>query len=233
MKKGFWLLMALCFILPGAAWGEFAPGEVAVVSTREGRLNLRSSAGTEASVLTRLESGTKVIVRQKKENWYLVESAWHTGYVHKDYLDKPRAQDGSEVPEDPGCEVEGQVAYVNIANGRLNLRREAHLEAEILAKLPDGLPVILLSQHKEWMQVKSVMGTGYAHSSYLSFSPPEKSAQPFFRIHERPEENSPVIDLVSCDDSLQILEYGPRWCRVMTRDRYSTGYIQSKYLSEP
>ena len=61
-----------------------------------------------------------------------------------------------------------KAATATVTTDRLNLRKEASTDAEIIEKLNSGDKVEVLSQEEEWYQVKHNDNSGYVSSKYLS-----------------------------------------------------------------
>lgn len=112
----------------------FDEGDCATVV--DGSLNLRSRAGTSASVVTVLADGTGVEIlgnEPVKANgylWYRVSSASSTGWVASQFLQLRNC--GST--DEPVIEVG---ATVRVFDGPLNAREDADLSADIVRVLPD------------------------------------------------------------------------------------------------
>jgi uncharacterized protein YgiM (DUF1202 family) len=118
---------------------DFAIGDTVVVDTD--RLNVREDFGTDADVITTLDTGAEAVVTDGPEEadgytWYELDVEDGTvGWAAGDYLALAAA-------EDPGF-AEGDAVVV--VDGNLNLRADAGLDADILDVMTDGSTATVLS----------------------------------------------------------------------------------------
>ena len=123
-------------------------------------LNVRQSPSTHAPVIARLMRGTEVTVTSIQNGWAKVKVDGKEGYVSTTYL-TPLVID-AVIPEKTTAK------YVHVDPGsRLNLRKEPSLNAPIVAMLPRGTKVEVLSESNGWAKVKVNGKTGYVSAQYL------------------------------------------------------------------
>lgn len=151
----------------GAA--TFSTGDTVFVNT-DG-LNVRSAAGTSASVATVLANGTTATVTGGPQDadgytWYQLDLGnGTTGWAASDFLALVAAQD-------PGFAAGDRVAV----KGSLNLRDNAGLSANILAVMTDGSTATVVSGPVSadgipWYQLNTdSYGQGWAAAGFLASS---------------------------------------------------------------
>jgi uncharacterized protein YgiM (DUF1202 family) len=145
---------------------DFAVGDELVVA--DGPLNLREQAGVDAAVVTQLDTGSLVTVIGGPESagdftWYQVEtSAGDSGWVAGEFLD-------TEV--NTGFAVGDTVV---VADGPLNLRDGAGLDAAVLSQLDTGAQLEIAGGPEAtddftWYQVLTADDqTGWVAGEFLS-----------------------------------------------------------------
>lgn len=131
------------------------------VTTSGGRLNVRSSASSGASVVTSLKKGSYVTLISQSGSWWKVEYAkGKYGYCHDDYI----------------TVVAGTPATVATQSGSLNVRTGAGTSYSKAATLAKGETVILLSSSGGWSRILyHGTKTGYVSTQYLSSAYPATS----------------------------------------------------------
>ena len=140
--------------------------------TKGSSLNMRSSASTSASVVSKLTRGTKVTVTSESKGWAKITAGGKTGYVSTSYLSasNPDSQSGNTGNTETG-EDKTVTKYVNVdKNSTLNMRSSANTTASVVTKLARGTAVTVVSESKGWAKVVAGGKTGYVSSSYLSTS---------------------------------------------------------------
>jgi uncharacterized protein YgiM (DUF1202 family) len=166
-------------LIPGvdSPAGVFAKGDEVVVATDA--LNLRRSAGLDKQVIDVLPGGTWLIVSNGPSaadghDWYEVETRdGRLGWVSGRYLGTASGR-GFTAGD-----------AVRVVNGRLNLRAEPDLSADIVRVMADNEVLFVLGGPVEadgysWYRVRNYAGTGWAAGEYLRFDPngfpPEEGA---------------------------------------------------------
>ncbi len=147
-------LAGALLLTPTTAQATTATSAAGAVTVAAGRLNVRSSASTTATVLTTLPKGGYITLLQKSGSWWQVEYAkGKTGYCHADYI----------------TAIEGKPTTVNIGYGSLNIRSGAGTNYSRIGTLQKGETVLLLSTAKGWSRIL-YHGTsvGYVSAEYLS-----------------------------------------------------------------
>jgi len=145
-------------------------------------LNVRKSASTTSSVLTKLKSNTKVTVLSDKNGWSKIKVNNIEGYVSSQYLvkkttsnknessknDTKNQTDTKEQIKDNKDSVLSVEKVVNIeANSSLNVRSTPSTSGKIVDKLKANQIVTVLSESNGWSKIKVNNKEGYVSSQYL------------------------------------------------------------------
>jgi N-acetylmuramoyl-L-alanine amidase len=185
------------FIQPLAPSGEFAAGDTVVVAT--GPLNMRETAGTDASILETLDEGTTAAIADGPVTasgfvWYAIELAdGETGWVAVDFL----AAVGDATPDFAVGDA------IVVADGPLNLRGGASLGATVLETLDEGATGTIVSgpsttvDEIAWYQIEVTGGeNGWVAGEFLALagSEPTPSADEF-PIDSWVFVNAPTLNL--------------------------------------
>ncbi len=153
-------------------------GGAGVVSHTNGDgVNVRAEPGLQATVLTALEEGTRVLVEAGPETaadgtlWYKVSRGGVSGWVLSDFLARA-------VPSP------GDVAIIQGTEGHgLRLRDGASFAAATLTVIPEGAEVTVVgettrdSEGNSWAQVSYAGVAGYAFSAFLAVKLGESAAR--------------------------------------------------------
>lgn len=127
-----------------------------IVSTESGNLNVRSSASSDASVITTLGRNSYVTLISKTGNWWRVEYAdGKYGYCHSDYIDV----------------VSDNTAKVATQQGNLNVRSGAGRSYSVVDTVSKGENVVILSSNGYWARILfDGTKTGCVSADYLSLN---------------------------------------------------------------
>ena len=157
-------------------------------------LNMRASASTSGSVVTKLSRGTKVTVTSESNGWAKITVSGKTGYVSTSYLTTtaPNTQSGStDAPKDPVKETPTVTKYVNVdKNSTLNMRSSASTSGSVVTKLARGTAVTVISESNGWTKITASGKTGYVSSSYLTSSSLDDSENPDSNENANPGEDN-------------------------------------------
>ncbi len=150
--------VATCVIALTAAltFSAFAFSAQGGKVTANGSLNMREKASTSSTVLTRLPSGSQVLVLEDKGDWYKVAYNGMIGYVSDDYLSLSATMD-----------IRAGYAKVT-SNSSLRLRSGPGTSYDVLAKLSKGETAEILGVNKGWIKVKYKTYTGYLSAEYIT-----------------------------------------------------------------
>lgn len=156
MTKKSISLFLLALILVGflSLKAYAAAPSAGIVNTNGGNLNIRSSAGTYGSILSRMANGSYLTLISRSGSWWRVEYANDQyGYCHADYINA----------------LSGSIATVATNTGTLNIRTGPGTNYTKTGSLPKGEQVIVLSADNGWSRILyHGSKTGWVNSQYLS-----------------------------------------------------------------
>lgn len=222
----------------------------AIVRLESGALNLRSDKSDQATVLGKIENGATVALLEVSDPWARVRYDGAEGYVMAQYLQLQQASTQSTARE---------MATVSLNNPSetVNLRMEPSLDAPVLALLPQGTPLEIVSRGAEWSQVQYAGQTGHVMSDFLAFSAAtpvqetqalqpvpeaqvqtESVAQPRYatvrvdsgklNLRAQPNGKADVEARIPNGARVEVLESGESWYAI--RYEGSIGYVMGSYL---
>lgn len=161
MKKTISILLTIIItitvlIMPIKSYGATLTSQAGIVSVTSGKLNVRKSASSGSTVMTRLSKGSYITLISTSGNWYYVEYAdGKYGYCHKNYIKLDS----------------GKTATVSTNSTSLNVRSGAGTSYSVKDTIPKGDIVIILSTSGSWSKILyDGTRTGYVSSQYLSAS---------------------------------------------------------------
>ena len=131
-------------------------------------LNVRSGAGTNYSVVTKVYKNDKVDLLETLNGWYKVKlSNGKTGWVSGDYISKVNSSNNSgNNSSSTGTVTSGQGV---VTASTLNVRSGAGTSYSVVAKAYKNDKVELLETLNGWYKIKLSNGkTGWASADYIS-----------------------------------------------------------------
>ena len=134
-------------------------------------LYLRDEPRTDGEILGRFRHGTKVEILNstKYRNWAKVRAGGKVGYMYKAYL-SAFTSDGNNSSSSSGdsSEVSGATMYVRSSNGGpVNLRRRASTKTSLMARMPVGSKVTVISSGSVWTRVLYDGKDGWVMTKFL------------------------------------------------------------------
>ena len=140
--------------LLGSTFAVNAVGDVGLVKTPSGSLNVRSSPSYSASVIKTLPRNSYVTLQGKNGNWWKVEySDGRYGYTDASYI----------------TEVDSDVYYVDTDGGALNVRSGSGTWYKVTDTLSNGESFDVLWFTGKWAKILyDGTKTGYVHTDYIS-----------------------------------------------------------------
>lgn len=148
------LIAMLTSAFPGVgAAAADSSSAAGIVSTAWGALNVRSTAGTSGTVLTKLQRGTYVTLMEKSGSWWRVEYGQSQyGYVGASYI---KTVSGTHTAA--------------VSSYSLNVRSGAGTSYAVKSVLQNGKTVVVLSASGGWCRILyNGTQTGYVSAAYLS-----------------------------------------------------------------
>ena len=133
-------------------------------------LYLRDEPSTEGDILGRYRHGTKVEILNstKYRNWAKVRVNGQVGYMYKKYL-SAFTSGGSGSGSSSGSETAaGTIRYIRSDNGGpVNLRRRASTKTSLMARMPVGSKVTVISSGSVWTRVLYDGKDGWVMTKFL------------------------------------------------------------------
>ena len=143
----------------------------AVVTTKGGRLNVRSGPGANNSVVTKLKNGSKIVVLEKGTKWSKIaytgtDGKEKYGYVATKYL---KEISNVEIPATPKY-IAGKVATPQ--GGRLNIRSGPGTGNTVIGKIKNDTSIQIVKKGNTWTKIvfKDKNGNdiyGYVATKYI------------------------------------------------------------------
>lgn len=150
-----------------------------------------------------------------------------------------------------GQAAAGSIAKVSLldAGNRLNLRKEANVDSEILIRIPDGEEVLAFKQEGDWTQIQYGNQMGYVASDYLVYEAARSQGNgsgiqgsasglqaivalpnpnETLNLRQEPSMDAPIVALLSHNTSLAVVEPLAEWTRVNVMGM--TGYVLNTFI---
>ncbi len=233
----------------------------ALVVTTGGSLNLRETAGSGGKVIAQIPYGAWVTVNAKGTTWSFVSYNGQSGYVMNQFLSfglsAPTVIPTVAPTAAPTYIPNGATAYVATVSGSLNLRQSPDSSAKVLLKIPNGMPVQLLSRGNEWCAVVYEGTSGYVMTSFLRFTnasitvtpaatpTPAPTASPIIygetaivatsggslNLREHARSGAKVLLTIPNGTVITVSVRESTWCSVSYQG--VSGYVMTSYLRFP
>ncbi len=111
-------------------------------------------------------------------------------------------------------DIKESIGYVT--GEKVNFRKEANTESEVIKELEIGSTVKVLEANENWLKVKKGEDEGYIRALYVS--------------EEAPNTESEVIKELEIGSTVKVLEANENWLKVKKGE--DEGYIRALYVSE-
>ncbi|MBQ6570133.1 MAG: SH3 domain-containing protein [Clostridia bacterium] len=135
-------------------------------------LNMRSGAGTNYAVVSKLTQGTVVTFLGTSGSWYKIKTSdGKTGYVSSQYVTVKSAAPGTTTTTTPKTTTTTTAAAKTgvVNTSTLNMRRGAGTSYSVVTKISKGTVVTILGTSGSWYKVKLSDGkTGYVSQTYIT-----------------------------------------------------------------
>lgn len=199
-------------------------------------LNLRASASKSGTVLTTVPRNTVLPILRWEGDWAYTQYGLRTGYVSKDYLSVRQDSPGLDTPEGPKALITAQTW----------MRLTASTNGYVIASLPAGVEVALLSNNGAWAMIRYQKQTGYVLANTINHVGGQTSqmeddalqngetfavvtTNSTLNLRLTPSTEGVLMDEMPTGTQLIVEEYGSEWCRV--RFRGVRGYVMTKYIA--
>lgn len=240
-----------------------ATGRPAQVKTEKGGLNLRAKPKQSATRKRIIPEKAKFTVVTYGSSWCYVYYKGTYGYVMTKFV---KMLDEATPPADSGSGSTGGSAggsssesavkaTVKTPEGRLNMRKTASINADIIRRINPGKTVTVLKKGSKWCYVKYSDDTGYVMTKFLDFGggsssgsgsgssstqPPASDGTKKYaqvtteegRLNLRSSKSSGddnIIKRIPRNAYVEVLEYGSKWCRVNYNG--TKGYVKTEFLT--
>lgn len=196
---------------------NFISVSAAEIKVTTANLNLRSGPGTGYSIITVMPKGAEVTVTGYSGNWAIVKYGNYSGYASNTYL---------------ALKSGGTTYYTT---GNLNLRSGPGTGYTILAVMPKGSAVTVLSTSGGWSRLVYSGKTGYASASYLSTTPPSgtttvvRYTTAALNLRTGPGTSYAIITTMPKGASVELLDNSTVWPKIKFGSY--VGYASPSYLS--
>ena len=237
----------------------------AMVTTTGGSLNLRETPDSQARVIAVIPYGTWVTVTARGSAWCQVYWSGVTGYLMTQYLSfgvsQPTATPYYYPTAAPTAvpvstyippSTSAGTAWVSTGSGSLNLRETPDSRARVIATIPNGARVTVLSRGVTWCTVIYNGMQGFVMTSFLRFSetvsptpiPTYTPAPTRFaevtqalittsggtlNMREQPSSSARVILLIPNASSVTVYNRGSEWSEIEYQG--IRGYVMTRYLT--
>jgi peptidoglycan/xylan/chitin deacetylase (PgdA/CDA1 family) len=215
------LLVALVFISGGLYKKITVSAAENYVTTAN--LNLRSGPGTGYSILAVIPKGTTVSVESISGGWGKLTYAGKTGYSSMTYLTLATAPTND----------------LRVTTANLNFRTGPGTSYSIIATIPKGTTVNVLSESGGWARFVYGGRTGYSSSAYLSktTTPPSETILYYrvttdeLNIRSGPGTTYSIVGVIPRGATVPVYSVSGSWARVMYNG--IRGYSHTAYLAVP
>ncbi len=152
-------------------------GAYAKVTTKQGSLKLRKAAQSNGKILRTIPQNETVKVVKKNVTWTKVTYGGVSGYVMTKFLtftDTPAPKaaplsGATDKAAQAGKTGKAGTARVVTKSGSLYLRKTKNGSSKVLASIPQGADIPILSKGGKWCKTVYDGKTGYVMTKYLSF----------------------------------------------------------------
>jgi len=143
---------------------------------------------------------------------------------------------GAFLPTSAGAAAPSRYAgAVTTANGALNVRSGATTTASVVARLPKGSRVTLISKANGWWQVEYGKNSyGYCHEDYITpidgTGATVQLSGGFLNVRTGPGTSYMAKDWLTGGEAVVVLSSSGGWSRILYHGT-KTGYVSARYLS--
>ena len=204
-------------------------------ATTTENLNLRDKASTSGAILITIPKGNTVTLLSDKSSngWYQVSYEGKIGYASGTYLQ----------------ENVTNATSLGQTTENLNLRQQANTNGSILAIIPKGEPITLLSDKDAngWYQVSYLDKTGYVYGDYITkisqgsnssntttpstSTPIEGQTTENLNLRQQANTSASILTTIPKGTTIQVLadKDSNGWYKVNYSGKI--GYVSSSYLT--
>ncbi len=134
-----------------------------------------------------------------------------------------------------GATSTSQAGIVSVTSGKLNVRKSATTNSNVVSTLSNGSFITLISTSDNWYYVEYADGKyGYCHKDYIKLDSGKTAtvttSSTALNVRSGAGTSYSVIDTVEKGDIVIILTSSGNWSKILY-DGIKTGYVNSAYLS--
>ena len=205
-------------------------------------LNIRSGAGTNYSVITKVYKGESVDILDTSNGWYKVKlSNGKIGWASSDYITR---MSNSNSNSQNGSSISG---YGKVTASTLNVRSGAGTSYSVVTKVYKGNKVELLESSNGWYKIKLSSGkVGWASSDYItrinnssnnnsqsgtSISGYGKVTASTLNVRSGAGTSYSVVTKAYKGDKVELLESSNGWYKIKLSSG-KVGWVSSDYITK-
>ncbi len=214
---------AAMFSLLGAVTAFAASGQATGTN-----VNVRSAAGTSASVVTQIDKGTSYTVLGCEGDWIKISCGGTEGYVSSDYFAVTQA-DGK------------------VTGNSVNIRSASNTSSSVVGQADNGQSVTVVGAENGFYKINyngttAYISADYVEGSLLSFVSGSSSssaavntygvvtAQSGLKLRSAASTDASVITVLTYGTEFDIDQTGGQWLKITT-DSGQSGYVSAEYVS--
>ncbi len=223
MKKK--IALATLAMMPLSVNNVYTSGQMGVVTATS--LNVRSGPGTNNNVLFTVKKNETVEIKDLSNGWYKIKnSLGKEGWASSTYISKYGNTSNSEIITTTQKQT---TTSVNFRNG-------AGTSYRIIATLPKGTKVEVISESSGWTKVKYDGRLGYIASNYLedikinSNTPVTKEVSTdSLNVRSGPSTSYSVLEKLKKGTKVSVISENNGWSKINYNGKEA--YVSSRYLS--
>ncbi|MET1180995.1 SH3 domain-containing protein [Peribacillus simplex] len=139
----------------------------------------------------------------------------------------------------------GDVMFVHVSSGALNMRKNGAEDASIVAKLANGTQVTMYSESKGWAKIKANGKEGYVSTKYLSATKPgtlmktavtTKTTTKYvnmstgsLNMRKSGSDSASIVAKLTRGTQVTVYSESKGWAKIKANGK--EGYVSTKYLS--
>jgi peptidoglycan/xylan/chitin deacetylase (PgdA/CDA1 family) len=214
------LIVVFALVFSGLGFTKIKALAAEDVRVTTANLNLRSGPGTSYAVIAVIPKGTSVTVQSTVGNWAKVTYSGKTGYSSMSYL----------VP------VSTSVNDFRITTANLNFRSGPGTTFPILAVIPKGTTVNVISESNGWAKFTYAGKTGYSSTYYLQKVSSEdpvlytRYTTEELNLRSGPGTSYPILKVMPKGSAVTVHRISGYWAYVTysgTKGWCHTGYLST------
>ena len=128
--------------------------------------NLRKRPTTTSEVITTIDKGTTVTIKDEEDGWYKVEVNGKTGFIRTDKVSVSSGESKSSSKSSGNSKMIGKTVVTKTDD--LNLRKKPSTSSDVLKTIPINTKLKVRDVDGDWYQVSYDSAIGYVRSDKVS-----------------------------------------------------------------